>query len=194
MEGGKTVKAVFLDFDGVISTYEKGWTIDPGKLVLLKEITDSSGAVIVVTSTWKIGYRDARSFSRAIAGKADGGDGIMRWFASSIYSITDNRGGSRGEQVARWLKAAGDDTEGYVILDDDSDYLDCQLFNLVQTDTYEGLTMREVKLCMKILSGERVVNPVRLNGVLYSRWRNRCDGLPSGNVGGLLEEYYSRFS
>lgn len=188
------MKVVFLDFDGVISTYEKGWTIDPGKLELLKEITDFSGAVIVVTSTWKIGYRDARSFSRALAGKGDGGDGIMRWFASSIYSITDNRGGCRGDQVARWLEAGGKDVEEYVILDDDSDYLDGQLFNLVQTDTYEGLTMREVKLCRKILSGERVVNPVRLNGVLYSRWRNRCDGLPSGNVGSLLEEYYSRFS
>lgn len=116
------MKILFIDFDGVVSTFEKGWRLDEEKLSLLKE-----------------------------------------------------------------------EIESYAILDDDSDMRENQLFNFVQTDGYEGITSREVKLCIKILNNERIQNPIRLNLELTTKWRNNCNGLDKNNISLLLKEYYNKF-
>lgn len=154
------MKIIFLDFDGVISTYEKGWRFDVEKIELLKEIVDKTDAKIVVTSSWKRGFTEVGNFIKSFYNKPKNKDlknvTIFDWFVKSIYDITDNNGSWRGDEIQRWIDKHNEEIESYVILDDDSDFHDNQLFNFVQTDTYEGITSREVKLCIKILNGERI--------------------------------------
>lgn len=154
------MKIIFLDFDGVISTYEKGWRFDVEKIELLKEIVDKTDAKIVVTSSWKRGFTEVDNFIKSFYDKPRNKDlknvTIFDWFANSIYDITDNNGSWRGDEIQRWIDKHNEEIESYVILDDDSDFRDNQLFNFVQTDTYEGITSREVKLCIKILNNKRI--------------------------------------
>lgn len=154
------MKIIFLDFDGVISTYEKGWRFDVEKIKLLKEIVDKTDAKIVVTSSWKRGFTEVDNFIKSFYNKPRNKDlkkvTIFDWFAKSIYDITDNNGSWRGDEIQRWIDKHNEEIESYVILDDDSDFRDNQLFNFVQTDTYEGITSREAKLCIKILNNKRI--------------------------------------
>ena len=81
-----------------------------------------------------------------------------------------------------------------MIVDDDSDMLDEQLFNFVQTDTYEGITERDAKLCIDILNDIEVINPIRMNDELKFRWRLRCR-YPEieNNIAKMLEDYRAKF-
>lgn len=189
------MKIIFLDFDGVISTYEKRWTFDMKKLELLKEIVDKTDAKIVVSSSWKLGFTEVDDFIKCFYNNPKNKDlnnvTIFDWFANSIYDITDNNGPWRGYEIQRWIDKHNEEIESYVILDDDSDFNDNQLFNFVQTDGYEGITSREVKLCIKILNGEWIPNILRLNLELITRWRNKCKGLDGENIEFLLNEYNS---
>ena len=99
------MKIIFLDFDGVISTYEKGWRFDVEKLELLKEIVDKTDAKIVVTSSWKRGFTEVGNFIKSFYNKPRNKDlknvTIFDWFANSIYDITDNNGSWRGDEIQR---------------------------------------------------------------------------------------------
>jgi len=187
------MKIIFLDFDGVISTYEKKWRIDMKKLELLKEIVDKTDAKIVVTSSWKRGFTEVDDFIKSFYTNPRNKDlnnaTIFDWFANSIYDITGHNSSWRGDGIQIWIDKHNEEIESYVILDDDSDFRDNQLFNFVQTDTYEGITSREVKLCIKILNGEEIPNILRLNLELITRWRNKCKGLDDENIEFLLNEY-----
>ena len=82
--------------------------------------------------------------------------------------------------------------ESYVILDDDIDMLDEQLFNFVGTDCYEGITSREVKLCIQVLKKEKIANPLRLNLPLLFKWYDRNSGRES-NIDELLYSYHAQY-
>lgn len=192
------MKILFIDFDGVVSTFEKGWRLDEEKLSLLKEIIDNTNAKIVVSSSWKVGYNDVDNFIETLGGRRESetiknNGNMFQWFCNNIYDITDSNGSWRGDEIQRWIDAHEEEIESYAILDDDSDMRENQLFNFVQTDGYEGITSREVKLCIKILNNERIQNPIRLNLELTTKWRNNCNGLDKNNISLLLKEYYNKF-
>ena len=192
------MKILFLDFDGVVSTFEKGWRLDDEKLSLLKEIIDETNAKIVVSSSWKVGYDDVDKFIETLGGRRKSetiknNGNIFQWFCNNIYDITDSNGSWRGDEIQRWIDTHKEEIETYAILDDDSDMRENQLFNFVQTDGYEGITSREVKLCIKILNHERIQNPIRLNLELITKWRNNCNGLDKNNISTLLDKYYNNF-
>lgn len=192
------MKILFLDFDGVVSTFEKGWRLDEEKLSLLKEIIDKTNAKIVVSSSWKVGYDNVDKFIETLGGRRKSetiknNGNMFQWFCNNIYDITDSNGSWRGDEIQRWIDAHKEEIESYVILDDDSDMRENQLFNFVQTDGYEGITSREVKLCTKILNNERIYNPIRLNLELTTKWRNNCNGLDKNNISTLLDNYYNNF-
>ena len=201
------MKVIFLDFDGVITTYESRWCIEARKLELLEEIIKVTGAKIVVTSSWKHGYSDVENFKKSLYDKRlkkcsplcydsiEKSFDIFNHFIENIYDITDSRGSWRGDEIERWLDKHEEEVENYVILDDDSDFKEEQLFHFVETDSYEGLTEREVKLCISVLENCVIRNPIRLNLVLTTMWRNGCDGIGDMNkINGLLSEYYDEVS
>lgn len=186
------MKILFLDFDGVITTPESRWKIDESKVKLVNRIVSETGAKIVVSSSWKVGYRIVDNFKEEINRRYPNAEWIKP-LVDNIYGITDSMGSWRGDEIHRWLEDK--DVESYVIIDDDSDFRDDQLFNFVQTDTYEGITEREVKLCINILNGKKVINPIRLNLELVTMWRNKCGGIVSDmKIDRLLHEYNNRFN
>ena len=191
------LKIIFLDFDGVISTHECKMNLDPVKIALLEQILYSTNAKIVVTSSWRVGTRNADEFVNKLFNFHRSKDKVSSCplFVNSIYDVTDTNGNYRGEEVQRWIDAHKDEIDQYVILDDENEYSDEQLFNFVQTDEYEGLTIREAKLCIKMLSGERIEFPSRLNKELTFRRMLRYRNMKNfhNNIDELTTEYFMRF-
>lgn len=191
------MKILFLDFDGVITTFQSKWKIDMDKVKIINEICNKTDAKIVVTSSWRIGYSGAvhafQEYLRQYFVKNEY-VGLFKCneFIDNIIGMTES-GSSRGNEIKLYINDHPG-IENYVIVDDDSDMCDYQLFNFVQTDTYEGITERDAKLCVDILNGVKVINPIRLNDELKFRWRLRCS-YPDieNNIEELLEKYRGKF-
>lgn len=197
------MKIIFLDFDGVITTFDCGWTISVEKLLLLDKIIQKTGAKIVITSSWKRGYKNAEEFkddlydqrcSRNVKTETP-----FEKFVEQIYDITDNHGPWRGDEIQRYIENNKDKIESYVILDDDNDMLEEQLFNFVQTDSYYGLSEKEVELSINVLNNKKIPNPIRLNNELMFRWRisNYDKDIlikmkENNNIENLLKDYYNK--
>ena len=179
-ERKKKVKTniILLDFDGVITTPPQ-WSIDINKLKLLKKIIRETKAKIVVTSSWKSPYITAKEFvEKEFRNEFTTDAKTLHWFLKNIYDITDSMGCCRGAEIARWLNKHKDEVNNYVILDDDNDMLDEQLFHFVQTDYSYGITEKEVDLCIKVLNNERPFNWLSLNFTLRNLW---YDKIKNGN-------------
>ena len=194
MENKEKLRVIFLDIDGVLSHYKSRWNIDPQKVALLEEILKSTGAKIVVSSSWRVGCRDGKDFvdkmfstwrSELNSQKRDS------LFIESIIDVTDHMGRERGDEIQRWLDAHEDEVETYVILDDDNDMLEEQLFNFVQTDGWYGMSDRTVELATQILNGEKIINPIRLNTELLTKWRLKRAGVQT-NIESLLMDYNNK--
>lgn len=131
------MKVAFLDVDGVLNMHNSGgmYALNRNRLRLLEEIIKDTGANIVVSSTWR-NYPDAM---KKLSHK-------LGYRGLKIFGVTDRLGFSetgeryyRGHEIQKWLDEHPE-VENYVILDDDSDMLDSQLRNFVQTDGMIGLT------------------------------------------------------
>jgi hypothetical protein len=167
---------IFLDFDGVI-TVPPRWSIDINKLKLLKKIVKGTKAKIVVTSSWKVSHKTAKEFVDNVHGEEYRGfNKVLDWFFDNIYDVTDSMGCTRGAEIARWLTEHEDEVKNYIILDDDSDMLDEQIFHFVQTDYSYGITEKEVDLGIKVLNNEKPYNLISLNfilrNLLYDKFKN----------------------
>jgi hypothetical protein len=191
------MKIIFLDFDGVITTYDSRWNIDVEKLKLINKIIQQTNAKIVVTSSWKHGSKNVEEFKEKIYTKRDTNEKkenpIFAKFFEQIYDITDGCG-YRGDEVEKYINEHKQFIENYVILDDDDDFKKEQLFNFVQTDTYEGITEREVKLCVNILNNKKIPNPIRLNLTLTTMWRNMRLNIEENDIDKLLYDYYQKWT
>lgn len=160
----KDTKVVFLDVDGVLNCYYthdscEGYTgIDDAKVALLKQIIDSTGAIIVLVSTWKEYWEDGNPvgvFGEYLVGKLEAAN-------LTIYDKTEDYIGKktrRGTGIKTWLKEHGLEDCKWVLLDDEvfADYYDVEgLFDhLVSTEYYAvdgGLQQTHVDLAIKILS------------------------------------------
>lgn len=194
------MKVIFLDFDGVITTYNSKWKIDMNNIKIINDICDKTNAKIVVTSSWRIGHRgDVLAFNGYLTqyiiehNYLDNVQDTFDKFIGNIVGMTESIGGWRGDEIKLYMNEHPE-VENYVILDDDSDMCDYQLFNFVQTDTYEGITERDAKLCVDILNGTEVINPIRMNDELKFRWRLRCR-YPEieNNIEEMLKNYRNKF-
>lgn len=176
------MRIIFLDIDGVLNSWASFYKITTEKLQLLNDLIEQTGAKIVISSSWRIGSKDVKDFldknfsnKRTFRLDNPNQELIDNIFYNNTIGLTDTFGPNRGDEIKRWLDIYSDDVESYVIFDDDSDMLDEQLEHFVQTDTYYGITDREIHLASLILNKQYVPNKIRLNRELYYRYRKQLD-------------------
>lgn len=125
------MKVIFLDIDGVLNSgkYIKRldgefdnpiYQMDPVAVARLNVITDTTGAKIVVSSTWRIPFITHPTPL----------DALQRCMKSykitgEVIGMTCNKANAirnrRGKEIQIWVNDHYNDIEKYVIIDDDSD-------------------------------------------------------------------------
>ncbi len=164
------MKIVFLDMDGVVNSaafYENRFVkaepgvvaghplyranhIDPGLVALLNELLTRSGAVCVLSSTWRLlfGIKYTLPALRA------------RGFTGEIVAVTPDTaqkvgalhvGHERGHEIQEWLDAHPEVTD-FIILDDSADMAHLAP-RLVRTSWQRGLEREHVERAVKMLGG-----------------------------------------
>lgn len=118
------MKVIFLDIDGVLNSrrYDRErdpatqGNIDVTRLPLLKRLVEETGAVIVLSSSWR------RHWDSDPAGRDDVGAELDRVFGDAGLSVFDKTpelgGDNRDGEILAWLDARGGEVERFVILDD----------------------------------------------------------------------------
>lgn len=143
------MKYLFLDVDGVMNSAADRFSI---KLIndkpfeLLKKIIDETGAKIILSSSWRAGYKH---------GACDLLKQRLAEYGLSIEDITPINNNRRGEQIREWLMTHGYDenVDAFAILDDeDFDFLAIYPEQLVKTDVMTGLSSYDVWQCIDKLN------------------------------------------
>ena len=174
------MKVIFLDFDGVITTYETKWKISLEHVKRVKEICDKTGAKLVISSSWQRYGSNFETREERVKHWLDGilmkgySEAIKKFFTDYTYDMSGRFygefGNVRGSDIKSWL-TRNPDVDNYVIIDDEADMLDEQIFNFVQTDMTVGIQNREVKLCIDILNGVKPRNILVLNdNIKFKYW------------------------
>ena len=157
------MKLIFLDVDGVLNY--RGSTsrspsgclgIDSDKVKLLRQIIDQTGAIVILTSTWKTDWfpsafiedlpRDGQYLERSLA--------KHRVF---IRAKTDDTSWEeRGAGILSYIKNCGEKVDSFVILDDESfDFNTVGISNRhVKTSFENGLLETDIEKAVKILNTE----------------------------------------
>lgn len=136
------MKVIFLDIDGVLCSMRSSmaysgppvaaetstWTkFDEVSIRLLQEAVRSTGAVVVLTSSWR--------------GKV--GKELLQWrLGVRLEDVTrpEKDGEVRGNQIKDWLDDHPEVTH-YAILDDDEDMLPEQMPHLILTSKRNGFLL-----------------------------------------------------
>ena len=114
------MRIVFLDVDGVLNYQGCKFScgryvgIDPKKIEYLKRIVDETGAVIVLTSSWKDGWDPTHKEDQDML--ATYLDKNLANFGLKIISKTYDHGNDRGAGIKKWMEDRP--VESFVILDD----------------------------------------------------------------------------
>ena len=177
------MKVIFLDFDGVITIPPK-WHIKADKIKYIKQIVDATGAKIVVSSSWR--HKTVQETIDTMIGrpKRCPRNSMFNWFIDNLYDVTpwfcDDKyiGTGRGGEIQTWLDAHPE-VDNYVIIDDDGDMLNEQLFHFVETNFEDGITELETNWAIKILNRKFFQNSMAINFTLRNEWINKCKGLPN---------------
>ena len=134
------MKVIFLDIDGVLNSAqydaergEQDGNIDVTRLELLREITEKSGAKIVLTSTWRKLWDKNKTLC------TDEGLELDRLFAVYGLEIFGKTPviGRRSEEINAWLDG-NENIESFVIVDDMPIGWDGLAERLVKTDAMIG--------------------------------------------------------
>lgn len=106
-------KVIFLDIDGVMNHEKSEEDMDTTCLYQLKRIVDSTGAKIVLTSSWKMYFlRGDENPIKLYFEKR------LRLFGLELYDIAPHLGaGKRAAEIKQWLKEHRA-FKSYVIIDD----------------------------------------------------------------------------
>lgn len=143
-------KVIFLDIDGVLTSdaftqrcvkekrarpqYDMDW-LDPKCLVALKAITDTTGAVIVVSSSWRELGRETLFRLWELLG-----------IPGELYGTTPDWILTKREAIEQWL--ADNHCDKYLIIDD----TDLGLPNSYRTSPATGLTAEDAMQVIKLLN------------------------------------------
>lgn len=161
------MKVIFLDIDGVLTSVNRRMKLDPDNIARLGKILEATEAKLVISSSWR-----RHKLEDTIALLADtqefnhGGvefpycDKIvghtLRLYAFCPADEEKHYLSARGLEIKRWLKDHAEKlgVTNYLILDDDSDMLLEQVRHFIKTDTYKGLSNKNVDKAIKILNSK----------------------------------------
>lgn len=144
------MKVVFLDIDGVLIHYKSiprfgARKPDPECVKRLNQITDATGAKIIVSSTWRRDDKIDRTLKDwGITGEV---------YGRTPSGYDPNRislGSSRGAEINAWLRETEFQIDRFVILDDDTD-MDPLRGALIQTSMIGGLKADHVERAIQRL-------------------------------------------
>jgi histidinol phosphatase-like enzyme len=149
------MKILFLDFDGVLNSYsylrskkKEKWdresdSLDPAAIMRLNRIIEKTGAVVVISSSWRRG-RSTKQLASLL--NEQGFTGII-----IDKTIDDAKGRARGEEIKMWLDEHFSDVEAFVALDDDAD-MAAVSNNHIKTNLFAGGLLDEhVERAIEIL-------------------------------------------
>ena len=165
------MKIVFLDIDGVLNSAHwwkvrtgvpeeaneadyAYYSIDPSAVVRLNRLLDESGAVCVLSSTWRTMYPLTRMQryleNRGFTGRLMGA--TPNHASHKMEKDDRDRWTRRGMEIQAWLDmlGPGHQPESFVILDDDDDMAHLADL-LVKTRFDNGLTNDDVDKALEIL-------------------------------------------
>ena len=155
------MKVIFLDIDGVLNHNNSREVVKGGIIGLnkecctqLKRIVDTTGAKIVLVSTWKMWWSPIYDEC-----KFDGkylSDTFNECGLSIIDKTTGPCGDGRGQGILNYIEAHKD-IESYIVLDDEifNDYRCSKIMSrLVKTSFYKwGLTTELADRAIQLLGG-----------------------------------------
>jgi hypothetical protein len=188
------MKIIFLDIDGVLNSND--WYVhrqdnvpmdsihaqyplyefDPRAVARLNELTEKTGAKIVLSSTWRIGrtYEQIQSIFDMVGIKGELVGATPSMQTKRPYEDKEGYTTPRGCEIDWWLKIEGKFqrinwsrekqqeyidkaiVKNYVILDDDSDMLFGQREHFVHTPFMHGLMDKHAEKCIEILNKDLV--------------------------------------
>jgi hypothetical protein len=158
---------------------DKAGSIDKYAVSLVNLLCIATDAYIVLSSSWRIGYL-LHEVQEMLA--------EMGLDPKRVIGMTDRLGKMRGQEIERFLlgiTGTRNDRgimithgliedhflvpekitiESYVIIDDDSDMLESQDKNFVNTSHYEGLTLMDTLKAGKVLSNDETFYLNKLQG------------------------------
>jgi hypothetical protein len=158
------LKIIFLDIDGVLineAALRKtvdAYVPDDCCVKRLNDLIRKTDARIVVSSCWRIG-RPLPELRKILSGW-----GIDGPVLDKTPDPLASRAADRGEEIQLWInerKKKKNDVEEFVIIDDNRDMPNL-LHVLVQTKFESGLTERNAKKALKILSTQAYSAPPSL--------------------------------
>jgi hypothetical protein len=134
-------RLLFLDIDGVLNHYGSAGKIDRACVARLNHIVERTGAVVVISSTWRVTH-SPEQMQRLLTGHGFSGEVVGD--TPCLY------GRPRGEEVAAYLDDNGE-VEAFAIVDDNAD-LEPVADHLVLVDDFVGLSDADVAACVELLS------------------------------------------
>lgn len=144
------MKVIFLDIDGVMNGLESrplarrglvSW-LEPTQVDLLNGIVEATGAVVVVSSSWRLAMPwDAMKAAFQLAGCT----------AELIDRTPDLDARDRQREIMAWLTAQPEPPERYVVIDD-SFLMPAMPGALVRTSKLCGLTEYDVPAILRRLA------------------------------------------
>ena len=150
------MKVIFLDFDGVLNSalyrdsvdnYHENF-IDETRMPYLRRIVEETGAVIVLSTTWKTHWDEE---DESVFEDTKKINDIFAKFGLKIHSKTENCNDNRNLEISLWL--CSNAVENYVILDDlDFHWSEKNRKHFVKTDdSQQGLDEKTTNQAIKIL-------------------------------------------
>lgn len=120
------IDVLFLDIDGVLNSEDYFHSIPEDQLrdipldrrcvACVAHIVEETGAVIVLTSSWRGGW-DKDPEKNRLEGQVI--DKVFAEYGISIYDKTPvNSRGRRPAEIREWMDACGENIRRYVIIDD----------------------------------------------------------------------------
>jgi hypothetical protein len=146
------LRIVFLDFDGVLNTIDDPcWSradvggegcLDPEKVRLVTALVRRTGALVVLSTSWRLGF--AQEELEAMLRR--------RGFEGGFAGTTPREGETRGEEIQAWLRDHGREVTRWVALDDATQGMEWLGARHVRTTLEEGLTEAHVEEAVRLLS------------------------------------------